>query len=131
MMALLALLGQGGFVLVAGEAGIGKSRLLREFATRAEEEGHSTVWGRPESVSGPGPYSLVLDLLDDVSSIARRGADEARELAAVIADSSSTGADAPARTIAARLRGIFSQLGLCPAVMIEDLQGADELSQAV
>ena len=131
MAALVASLDEGGLVLVSGEAGIGKSRLLREFAARAEEAGHPVVWGRPESVSGPGPYSLVLDLLDDVASIARRGADEARDLVATIADSSGVGAEPPARQIAARLRGIFAQLGTRPVVMIEDLQGADELSHAV
>src|SRR5207244_12077592 len=59
------------------------------------------------------------------------GADEARDLAATIGDSSSAGAEPPARQIAARLRGIFAQLGTRPVVMIEDLQGADELSHAV
>jgi len=71
MYALIASLAEGGLVLVAGEAGIGKSRLLREFAVRAEEAGHTVVWGRPESVGGAGPYSLILDLLDDVASVAR------------------------------------------------------------
>ncbi|MGZ4190213.1 MAG: AAA family ATPase [Actinomycetota bacterium] len=129
--ALCAALPSGGFVLVAGEAGIGKSRLLREFAARAESQGHPVVWGRPEAVAGSGPYSLVLDLLDDVASVARHGSDDARELASTISDPSRSGADPPARQIAARLRGIFAQLGAHPVVMLEDLQGADELSHAV
>jgi len=131
MYALIASLAEGGLVLVAGEAGIGKSRLLREFAVRAEEAGHTVVWGRPESVGGAGPYSLILDLLDDVASVARRGADEARDLAETITEPAGKGTEPPARKIAARLRGIFAQLGTRPVVMIEDLQGADELSHAV
>src|SRR5690349_14467504 len=103
MQTLIASLGEGGLVLVAGEVGIGKTRLLREFATRAEETGHPVVWGRPESVGGAGPYSLILDLLDDVASVTRRGADEARDLVETISGPSGNGAELPARQIAARL----------------------------
>src|SRR5690242_15543731 len=131
MEALIASMGEGGLVLVAGEAGIGKSRLLREFATRAEEAGRTVVWGRPDSVSGPGPYSLILDLLDDVASVGRSGADDARDLAESLTQPTSKGTEPPARKIAARVRGILSQLGTRPVVMVEDLQGADELSHAV
>ena len=35
-----------------------------EPSSGAEGAGHAVLWGRPESLAGPGPYSLVLDLLD-------------------------------------------------------------------
>ncbi|HVL33076.1 MAG TPA: AAA family ATPase, partial [Actinomycetota bacterium] len=119
----------GGLVLVEGEAGIGKSRLLREFASRFGSRKRPVVWARPEGVVQAGPYSLVVDLLDD---LAHAGGD--RTEAARMADDLGKlvqGAEPPARQIAARIRGLLGQLGSSRAVMIEDLHNADELSQAV
>lgn len=121
---------RGGLVLVAGEAGIGKSRLLREFATLASADAHPVVWGRPEVVTAPGPYSVVVDLLDDLASILRKGAPAARELADSLAGSVA-GGEPPARQIAARLRALFGNLAQRPVIVIEDLHASDELSQAV
>ena len=58
--------GRGGALLVAGEAGIGKTRLLDEVATRAAERGLPVLSGR--AVQGGGTYraiaGAVIGLLD-------------------------------------------------------------------
>src|SRR5687768_10700758 len=79
---LAALESGGGVVLVAGEAGIGKSRLLREFAAKARERGRTVVWGRPEVVAAPGPYSVVIDVLENLAA----GSFEARQDALTLAN---------------------------------------------
>ena len=59
--------GQGGTVLVAGEAGIGKSALLRVFAQQCEGAAR-VLWGycEPLSTARPlGPLQDMAVLLDD------------------------------------------------------------------
>jgi len=54
--------GRGGVALVAGEAGIGKTRLVSEFIVRTEAEGGRVLWGTtayPEST----PYQAFIEAL--------------------------------------------------------------------
>lgn len=53
--------GRGGFLLVSGEAGIGKTRLLREAAERARDAGLAVVSGR--AVEGGGTYRPLTEAL--------------------------------------------------------------------
>jgi DNA-binding CsgD family transcriptional regulator len=53
--------GHGGLLLVQGEAGIGKSRLLAEAAARARRRGLLTLLGR--AVEGGGTYRAVAEAL--------------------------------------------------------------------
>src|SRR5579871_3855576 len=54
--------GEGGLVLVVGEAGIGKTRLAEDFAARAQAGGARVLWGRAWERSAPpfGPWVEVL-----------------------------------------------------------------------
>ena len=48
--------GRGQFLLLAGEAGIGKSRFLGAISRKAEERGFATSWGAARP--GADPYQL-------------------------------------------------------------------------
>jgi DNA-binding CsgD family transcriptional regulator/tetratricopeptide (TPR) repeat protein len=133
---LTALLEEGGAAIVSGEAGIGKSRLVRELAARAEERGRPVIWGRPEEVARPGPYALAVDLLESLAERSSRlVAREARALAAEIARSEESedeaGSRASPRSVAARIRGLLGSFGAPPLVVLEDLHWGDALSHSV
>jgi len=54
--------GKGRVAMVSGEAGIGKTRLLHEFATVAEREGARVLWGA-SSAPEAAPYEPVTEAL--------------------------------------------------------------------
>ncbi len=51
-----AVSGRGRLFLLAGEPGIGKSRLADELASRAREIGHAVLWGRGWEDAGAPPF---------------------------------------------------------------------------
>lgn len=135
MAALRQLLDAGGGVaVVSGEAGIGKSRLVREFAAEAAQRGRVVVWARPEEVAEPGPYALIIDLLESIAEQGGLGVKtDARSLANALvpSDSASAPGARAARTVAAEIRGLLAQLGGLPLVALEDLHWGDEASHSV
>jgi predicted ATPase len=58
-----ALAGQGGCVVITGEAGIGKSRLMRELARMAAGRQVLVVMGRAVPASASAPYRPVTEAL--------------------------------------------------------------------
>src|SRR5581483_1522424 len=54
---------RGGLVMLAGEQGVGKTRLAEEIATRAEREGFTVLWGRCHEGEWPPPYGPFVDAL--------------------------------------------------------------------
>lgn len=55
--------GSGRCVLVGGDAGIGKSRLIAELDARARERGFTTLAGRCFEQDGSFPYAPLIDML--------------------------------------------------------------------
>ena len=55
--------GRGGLLLLEGEAGVGKTRLLQEVARDAEWRGVRVLWGRGREMAKPLPYGLLIEVL--------------------------------------------------------------------
>lgn len=70
-----ALAGIGGFFLVSGEAGIGKTRLALEVSSDARARGFEVVWGRCWEAGGAPPYwpwiEILRRLLGDPETVSR------------------------------------------------------------
>ena len=81
--------GGSGFVIVSGEAGIGKTRLLDELETIADEGGFLTLRGRGSEFDTERPFGLYADALDaylaslDSQDLVRLEADRLGALAGV------------------------------------------------
>ncbi|MFP3906849.1 MAG: AAA family ATPase [Acidimicrobiales bacterium] len=69
--------GQHGPLLIAGEPGIGKSRLLAELATRKTDEGWRVVWGRTWDELDAPPFWLWTQVARELQGL-HRGTDLAR-----------------------------------------------------
>src|SRR5436309_13463379 len=57
--------GRSGAIELAGEPGIGKTRLLRELAHRAEGRGHLVLAGSASELERDLPFSVFVDALDE------------------------------------------------------------------
>ena len=66
---LAARAGTGSMLLVAGEAGIGKTRLAQEMVFRAKADGCLTAWGSCLEEDGAPPYWAWIQVLRDVARV--------------------------------------------------------------
>lgn len=57
--------GHGGLIEIVGEPGIGKTRLLRELAARAEERGHLVLTGSASELERDLPFSVFVNAADE------------------------------------------------------------------
>src|SRR5262245_57963914 len=58
-------LGRAGAIAFVGQPGIGKTRLLRELAARAEHRGHLVLSGSAAELERNLPCSVFVDALDE------------------------------------------------------------------
>ena len=63
--------GKGGVVLIEGEAGVGKTRLLAEVAADARWRGMDVLWGR-STPSGGRPFASLAEALDGIVGLRAR-----------------------------------------------------------
>jgi predicted ATPase len=115
--------GEPQFVLVAGEAGVGKSRLAREFTREAASGGPRVLWGDCVPLqAGELPYAPIIAALREVGLPAQLTEEPNTDTAGT--------ANAPARLfelLRARLGGLADEM---PTVLvIEDVQWADAATQ--
>ena len=142
-----AIEGRGSVVLVAGEAGIGKTTLVDRFASHAQARGAVVVWGRcPEGLGAP-PFAPWLEVMRawwrqaSVSEVAALGPARSvvghvlPELAMELGIESSGGSEwagAPFRVIEALGETVARAGRVRPmVVVVDDLHAADVSSLAV
>ena len=133
--------GQPAFLLVTGEAGIGKTRLLRAVAARAAGAGLRTLWGTAIESGRGVPYLPLLAplrvLADEAAHSRDRRAPAADEALAVIRRALRVDAAGPtsegAVLEAARLvEAVFDVLARRPTLLVvDDVHWADDSTLTV
>lgn len=140
--------GKGACAAIVGEAGVGKSRLAREFISRLRERGWPTIEAECSPVIGQTPFALLKAVLNGIEnaltaeefssaqkslSLAERSAysliAKSHDIA-TLPDWSALGPRARNRAIVEATRKLASHLsagGPC-LFLFEDLQWADEAS---
>jgi DNA-binding CsgD family transcriptional regulator len=122
-----ARLGAGSLVLIAGEAGVGKSRLAEEAA---EAAGVTALWGRTSHVGGP-PYAPIVAALRAYLRANPGGLDEygslRAHLALILPELGNPAPTTDRATLFEAVRRAFEQVAEAPhVVVLDDLQWSDD-----
>lgn len=136
--------GDGGLVLVTGEAGIGKTRLADEVAGRARTRGLRVLWGRAWEEGGAPPFwpwtQVLRTLMAEVGveTVAAPLGPRARELSRLLPELLDRAAGAAPPLETERARFLFfdavtavlrTAAGVTPTVVVlDDLHAADAAS---
>jgi DNA-binding NarL/FixJ family response regulator len=132
---------EGRVVAVAGEAGIGKTRLLAELCSRATDEGHLVLEGRAAEYEQELPFAMFIDALDPyVATLGQKlrvglGPETMAELAHVLPSLAVEGAEGALQDERYRahhaVRALLSWLAVNHRVVLalDDLHWADPASQ--
>ena len=130
--------GAGRTLVIAGEAGIGKTRLLDELTARAD--GVTVVTGQcADEGSGPLPYAALAGLLQGVvqaagpDAVVTAAGPAAGALSAIapqlVAPASDAGAERIPEVLADLLTGLAAEHPV--VVVMEDLHWSDDVTRAV
>ncbi len=137
---------QGGLVMVSGEPGIGKTRLVEELAVLASQRGALVVWGRVDEEDGSPPYWPWIQLLraalahGDHLAVAAALGEDAGTIAAIVPEAKELVCEvvppqllAPAEARFRLHQAVVDFLGRLSrderlVVVLEDLQWADVAS---
>jgi DNA-binding CsgD family transcriptional regulator/tetratricopeptide (TPR) repeat protein len=125
--------GRGQMVVIAGDAGVGKSRLVHEFLDRASRDGWTTAAGGCVDVAaGALTYAALIEILrhldrdlgrDAMAELAGAGIDD---LAPLLPGASGGQPGAGGRLLERTLDFLVRLGGVAPAVVVvEDLHWAD------
>ncbi|MER7547715.1 ATP-binding protein [Actinomadura sp.] len=129
--------GRGGAVLVAGDAGMGKTALAERFAADLAEQGWTCAWGRaPETGGAPAAWPWA-ELLRDLTAAAPPAAGLAGRLAPLLDDAATGPGGADVTTGRFRLHLAVGDYltGLADTapllLVLDDLHWADEETLAL
>jgi DNA-binding CsgD family transcriptional regulator len=134
--------GRSAAILLVGEPGIGKTRLLAEFGARADAEGHLVLAGSASELERDLPFSLFVDALDeyirgvDPSLLEPLEDDVRTELAHVFPSLTALAGDRPSALQHERyrshraVRALLERLAAAQALVLvlDDLHWADPAS---
>ncbi len=130
----------GGLVVLAGEAGVGKSRIARELVALGSARGYTVICGRAVQASSPVPLRPFIEALIAVARTTAMKdlpavAEYRRALASIVPDWGQPGESAaemsPLILGEAVLRLLSDLGGKGTVLVLEDLQFADPESVAI
>jgi class 3 adenylate cyclase/tetratricopeptide (TPR) repeat protein len=78
--------GRGGVVMVAGEPGIGKTRLVTEFAEAAKDAGATVLWGRCYEGEWAPPFAPFVEVIREHTSSAEHAGVASTPVDATVVD---------------------------------------------